>query len=125
MRRAGPTPAQERHRQAREDLRESVADASVGTAPEAWQPENTAATSLALFLARLSGPLPGRLPCLEMQDHDLAVHTTGGTDMVLCRMEDAARELDGIANSCANANTRQWSTSWRSSCRHRTPLCAH
>jgi DNA-binding LytR/AlgR family response regulator len=30
-----------------------------------------------------------------MQDHYLVVHTTGGTEMILCRMEDAARELDG------------------------------
>ncbi|MGS4947829.1 LytTR family DNA-binding domain-containing protein [Meridianimarinicoccus sp. RP-17] len=48
-----------------------------------------------LFLARLRGPLPGRLLCLEMQDHYLVVHTTGGTEMILCRMEDAARELEG------------------------------
>jgi DNA-binding LytR/AlgR family response regulator len=31
-----------------------------------------------------------------MQDHYLAVHSTGGTEMILCRMEDAARELEGV-----------------------------
>lgn len=51
---------------------------------------------LSLFLARLPGPLPGRLVCLEMQDHYLAVHTTGGSELILCRMEDAARELQGL-----------------------------
>jgi hypothetical protein len=48
------------------------------------------------FTARLSGPLAGRLICLEMQDHYLVVHHSGGTDMILCRMEDAARELRGL-----------------------------
>lgn len=79
-----------------EDFREGAADASEGMAPEVSEAESAAATNLALFLARLPGPLPGRLLCLEMQDHYLAVHTTGGTEMILCRMEDAARELDGI-----------------------------
>ena len=50
----------------------------------------------ALFAARLSGPIRGRLLCLEMQDHYLIVHQSGGSDMVLCRMEAAARELDGL-----------------------------
>lgn len=57
--------------------------------------DDATATGPPLFLARLRGPLPGRLLCLEMQDHYLVVHTTGGTEMILCRMEDAARELDG------------------------------
>ncbi|NYS26483.1 LytTR family transcriptional regulator [Rhodobacteraceae bacterium 2376] len=59
-------------------------------------PAGADARGLALFLARLSGPLKGRLLCIETQDHYLAVHTTGGTEMILCRMEDAARELGGI-----------------------------
>lgn len=79
-----------------EDFREGAADAVVGTEPEASEPGSAAPNSLDLFFARLSGPLPGQLLCLEMQDHYLAVHTTGGTEMILCRMEDAARELDGI-----------------------------
>lgn len=48
---------------------------------------------LALFFARFSKPLEGRLLCLEMQDHYLVVHHTGGSEMILCRMEDAVREL--------------------------------
>jgi hypothetical protein len=51
---------------------------------------------LSLFTARLSAPLGGRLLCLEMQDHYLKVHHSAGSDMILCRMEDAARELGGI-----------------------------
>lgn len=47
----------------------------------------------ALFLARLPGPLNGPLLCLEMQDHYLAVHSTTGRTLILCRMEDATREL--------------------------------
>jgi len=54
------------------------------------------ADGLALFFARLSTPLGGRLLCLEMQDHYLVVHHSGGSEMILCRMEDAARELDGL-----------------------------
>lgn len=49
-----------------------------------------------LFFDRLSKPLQGELLCLEMQDHYLAVHTSEGSELILCRMEDAARELDGM-----------------------------
>lgn len=49
-----------------------------------------------LFFNRLSKPLQGELLCLEMQDHYLAVHTSEGSELILCRMEDAARELDGL-----------------------------
>lgn len=51
---------------------------------------------VSLFTARLPRPVEGRLLCLEMQDHYLVVHSTSGTTMILCRMEDAARELEGI-----------------------------
>jgi hypothetical protein len=51
---------------------------------------------LALFTARLPGPLEGRLLCLEMQDHYLVVHHSAGSEMILCRMEDAARELGDL-----------------------------
>lgn len=51
---------------------------------------------LALLQARLGRPLEGTLLCLEMQDHYLKVHSTSGTEMILCRMEDAARELNGL-----------------------------
>lgn len=78
-------------------LREAAAKARAEDRAEKTH-EDTQATGLALFLARLPGPLPGRLLCLEMQDHYLAVHTTGGSKMILCRMEDAARELEGIGH---------------------------
>ncbi len=41
-------------------------------------------------------PIRGELLCLQMQDHYLAVHSTDGEQLILCRMEDAARELDGL-----------------------------
>lgn len=53
---------------------------------------------LSLFAARLPGPLEGRLLCLEMQDHYLVVHHSVGSEMILCRMEDAARDLDGLGH---------------------------
>lgn len=53
-------------------------------------------SGISLFTARLKEPIRGHLLCLEMQDHYLVVHSTGGTEMILCRMEDAARELEGI-----------------------------
>ena len=31
-----------------------------------------------------------------MQDHYLVVHHSGGSEMILCRMEDAARELGAL-----------------------------
>jgi DNA-binding LytR/AlgR family response regulator len=34
--------------------------------------------------------------CLEMQDHYLKVHHSAGSEMILCRMEDAARELGSL-----------------------------
>lgn len=49
-----------------------------------------------IFMARLPKPLKGPLLCLEMQDHYLILHYTGGSTMILCRMEDAARELGGL-----------------------------
>lgn len=54
------------------------------------------ADNFALFSARLSKPLEGRLLCLEMQDHYLVVHHSARSEMILCRMEDAARELAGL-----------------------------
>jgi hypothetical protein len=54
------------------------------------------AEGFALFSARLSKPLEGQLLCLEMQDHYLVVHHSAGSEMILCRMEDASRELAGL-----------------------------
>lgn len=70
------------------DLQEATQQRHPGSA-------DGAAQGLALFRARLSGPLDGDLLCLEMQDHYLKVDTAG-SEMLLCRMEDAARELEGL-----------------------------
>ena len=79
------------------DLREAAEAAKPSDASTDDPTENgDAATGLALFQARLPGPLQGRLLCLEMQDHYLAVHTTAGSELILCRMEDAARELGAL-----------------------------
>jgi len=71
------------------DLQEATQQRQPGSA------EGTA-QGLSLFRVRLSGPLDGDLLCLEMQDHYLKVHTSAGSEMILCRMEDAARELEGL-----------------------------
>ena len=47
------------------------------------------------FRARWPATLGGRLLALEMEYHYLRVHTSEGSDVILCRMEDAARELAG------------------------------
>ena len=56
----------------------------------------SAAPAGQLFFQRLDAPLDGDLICLQMHDHYLAVHTTAGQQLVLCRMDDAARELHGL-----------------------------
>src|SRR6056297_2097297 len=72
---------------------EGVPSEAALSATEARQPEGD---GLSVFTARLSAPLGGRLLCLEMQDHYLKVHHSAGSEMILCRMEDAARELGGL-----------------------------
>ena len=84
-----------------EDMQEQVSarpDSSGPNAPVTSDVVGEAQGSpgLSLFAARLPGPLEGRLLCLEMQDHYLVVHHTSGSEMILCRMEDAARELEGL-----------------------------
>jgi hypothetical protein len=88
-----------------EDMQERIAakpdsappeDDSSGAAPSETENRQPGGDGLSLFAARLSAPLGGRLLCLEMQDHYLKVHHSGGSEMILCRMEDAARELDGL-----------------------------
>lgn len=80
------------------DLREAVEAGARPPDPATDVPVESGdeATGLALFQARLPGLLDGRLLCLEMQDHYLAVHTTAGSELILCRMEDAARELGAL-----------------------------
>lgn len=45
------------------------------------------------FRVRWPARLTGRLLALEMEDHYLRIHTSEGSDVILCRMEDAGREL--------------------------------
>ncbi|WP_397543871.1 LytTR family transcriptional regulator DNA-binding domain-containing protein [Roseovarius salis] len=88
-----------------EDMQERIAampdpappeGASSGGQPEEIEARQPGADSLSLFAARLSAPLGGRLLCLEMQDHYLKIHHSGGSEMILCRMEDATRELGSL-----------------------------
>lgn len=88
-----------------EDMQERIAampdpappeDVSSGAALAETEAQQPGEDGLSLFAARLSAPLGGRLLCLEMQDHYLMVHHSGGSEMILCRMEDAARELGGL-----------------------------
>jgi len=74
----------------------TLADLQEAAQPQPLDAGNASSQGLALFRARLSGPLDGDLLCLEMQDHYLKVHTSAGSEMLLCRMEDAARELEGL-----------------------------
>lgn len=48
------------------------------------------------FAARLKRLQGARPLCLEMQDHYLIVHGAADSEMILCRMTDAARELDAL-----------------------------
>ncbi len=50
----------------------------------------------ALFFQRLEKPLSGKLLCVSTLDHYLSVETTEERQLVLCRMEDASRELAGL-----------------------------
>src|SRR6056297_420910 len=88
-----------------EDMQERIAampdpappeDATSGGQPEEIEARQPGEDGLSLFAARLSAPLGGRLLCLEMQDHYLKVHHSAGSELILCRMEDAARELSGL-----------------------------
>lgn len=45
------------------------------------------------FMRRIPAHLGDELLCLEMEDHYLRVHTAAGSDIILCRMRDAAAEL--------------------------------
>lgn len=88
-----------------EDMQERIAampdpalpeGASSGGQPEEIEARQQGGDAMSLFTARLSAPLGGQLLCLEMQDHYLKVHHSAGSEMILCRMEDAARELGGF-----------------------------
>lgn len=74
----------------------AIADLHEAAQPPQHAGQDNASRGLRLFRARLSGTLDGELLCLEMQDHYLKVHTTAGSEMILCRIEDATRELEGL-----------------------------
>lgn len=66
-----------------------------GATPQPAPPPPPSGDGPALFAARLTTRPAGRILCLQMQDHYLVVHQTGGSEIILCRMEDATRELAG------------------------------
>ncbi len=47
------------------------------------------------FLKRIPNRIGGDLLCLRTEDHDLRIHTTAGSDLILFRLKDALAELDG------------------------------
>lgn len=82
-----------------ERLRSRLADQSAAeAAPTSTDPTITGGGAgtpdpVASFRTRWPAGLTGRLLALEMEDHYLRVHTDAGSDLILCRMRDAAREL--------------------------------
>lgn len=62
-----------------------------------------------LFRARIEGGTPGRVLCIQTQDHYLVVHGDAGRRLILCRMEDAARELDGAGR---RVHRSWWVADW-------------
>ncbi|ETX10981.1 hypothetical protein OCH239_20345 [Roseivivax halodurans JCM 10272] len=90
-----------------EDMQERIAampesappeSASSVAQPEEMEARQARTVGQSLFAARLSAPLGGQLLCLEMQDHYLKVHHSAGSEMILCRMEDAVRELSSLGH---------------------------
>ncbi|WP_162906824.1 LytTR family DNA-binding domain-containing protein [Algihabitans albus] len=84
--------------------------------------ENEAVEGETGFQRRWPADLHGRLLFLEMEDHYLRIHTSEGSDIILFRMEDAARDLQGqglrvhrsywVAEG-ALAGARRHGQSWR------------
>lgn len=62
-----------------------------------------------VFRARIDGGAPGRVLCIETQDHYLVVHGDAGRRLILCRMEDAARELAGAGR---RVHRSWWVANW-------------
>ena len=48
------------------------------------------------FTSRLSGRIGRDLLCLQMEDHYVRAHTTGGSELVLMPLKAAVAELDGL-----------------------------
>ncbi len=58
--------------------------------------ESAAITGAPAFLDRIPPALGRELIGLEMEDHYLRIHTSRGSGLILCRMADALRELQGF-----------------------------
>lgn len=65
------------------------------------------------FLARIPAHLGGQLLALQAEDHYLRVITTQGSDLILMRMADALRELEGEPGLQVH---RSWWVAHRSVC---------
>jgi len=82
---------------AAQDLAETRPDNGAPGADPPSQATDHAGSGVARFLARLPSPPRAPILCLKMQDHYLAIHDAEGSRaLVLCRMEDAARELESL-----------------------------
>ena len=79
-----------------QDLHEMAQARQPQQADDTTEPAKLETDSWARFKERLPEPMEGELLCLEMHDHYLAVHTTAGKQLILCRMDDAARELEDL-----------------------------
>jgi hypothetical protein len=55
-----------------------------------------ASSQLSPFFARLPGRIGTDLLCLQMEDHYVRAFTTVGSEMILMRMVDAAKELEDV-----------------------------
>lgn len=77
-------------------LLETAASAQPSSGQDLASAKESEPAGLKRFSERLPEPLEGTLLCLETHDHYLAVHSTEGKQLVLCRMEDATRELEGL-----------------------------
>ncbi len=102
---------------ARSNRAAAAADRAIDAALDA-----TAADAGAGFARRWPAGLSGRLLFLEMEDHYLRIHTSEGSAVILCRMEDAAEELNGRGRRVhrsfwvaadAVAGARRQGQSWR------------
>lgn len=74
----------------------SSAESSAGTTDDVDGAKRSDDPGLERFMARLSGAPRGSPQFLEMQDHYLIVHFETSSEIILCRMEDAACELDRL-----------------------------
>lgn len=57
--------------------------------------KQASAAQVSPFFARLPGRLGKELLCLQMEDHYIRAFTAVGSELILMRMSDAVRELEG------------------------------